>query len=98
MLVCSCTVDVLVCWVLMMLGFCTLGGGTVGLVCCVTFGAGASKIGGDGISGGCCAGFVVALLRICATWMNALVVVDPYWRDGMLLVLSCKIVKMSEAA
>jgi hypothetical protein len=82
----------------MLLGFCILGGGTVGMDCCVTLGAGASNVGREGMSGGCCAGFVMALLGICATWMNALVVVDPYWRDGMLLALSCKIVKMSEAA
>ena len=50
----------------MLVGFGTLGGGTIGMDCCVTLGAGASKGGLEGMSVGCCTGFVVALLRICA--------------------------------
>ena len=43
-------------------------------------------------------GLSVALFKICASWMKALVVLDPYYNVGILCVGSCRIDSKSVAA
>ena len=90
----------------------TLGDGS-GSVVGVTF-SNASFTGGDGTcavgdNGSCMAegatlggsartGLSVARFKICASWMYALAVFDPYCSDGMLRLGSCKMARMSVAA
>ena len=93
--------------------FCfTLGDGS-GSVVGVTF-SNASFTGGDGtcavgdngscmvegatLDGSARTGLSVARFKICASWMYALVVFDPYCSDGMLRLGSCRMARMSVAA
>ena len=103
LLVLCCSDDVLYGCSWIIFGCSTFGGVTEVLEGCVTLGAVTSIVEGDGVGtmGGDCmlgvrlVGFSVALFKICANWTYALAIVDPYWRDGMLRVGSCKIANMS---